>query len=353
MGRGLAAPVAPAACAGAGVRVLLYADVDLSLPGGVETHVRELASHLTGRGHDVEIFGRPALLPPFRMVGRVDPARYDVIHQHAGVWPRELAPGRGSVRTIHFCTAEKMAVYLRRGRLRTLANPGNWRAVVEERSACHRPGAVIAVAEHVRAECERWYGLAPGRARVIPNGASFAAPREGREQVRARWGIAPDARVLLTIGRADFVKGYDLVARAWRRARLPAGSVWVIVGGAVERRAPGRVMTGPLPPGAVIDWIHAADVGALPSYYEGLSIAFLELLAAGRFTLAHDVGDAARVLATGAPGRIVPRSVDAWVTALEETLAAPPAAGPVLAESFRWSRVCEAVERVYAEAVAG
>ena len=332
------------------MRVLLYAGVDLSLPGGLETHVRELATHLAARGHAVEIFGAPRHLPPFTLVDRLETRRYDVTHQHGGIWPAGVAPGRRHVRTLHFCTAAKMDVYVRRGRLRTLVNPGNWRAAAEERASCHRLGALIAVAEHVRAECERWYGLAPGRARVIPNGASFAPPREPRAALRARWGSMPGAPVLITIGRADFVKGYDLLERAWRRSRRPAGAVWVTVGGASGRRGPDRIVTGPLPGAAVIDWIHAADVGAMPSYYEGMSIAFLELLAAGRFTLAHDVGDAARVIATGACGKIVEPSVDAWTRALEEALSAPRPAGPPLDASFQWSRVCEAIERVYADA---
>ena len=51
------------------------------------------------------------------------------------------------------------------------------------------------------------------------------------------------------------------------------------------------------------------DAFALPSYYEGCSVALLEMLAGGLFTLAHDVGNAAEVIRPGANGEIVPREV--------------------------------------------
>ena len=50
------------------MKVLLVAGVDLSLPGGLETHVRELARGLTALGLEVEVYGRPLSCPPLRMV---------------------------------------------------------------------------------------------------------------------------------------------------------------------------------------------------------------------------------------------------------------------------------------------
>src|SRR5204863_8022030 len=106
---------------------------------------------------------------------------------------------------------------LRIGRVRTLANLGNWRGLLDERASVRGPGRLIAVSQRVADEFTRHHGLDPRRARVVSNGASFDPPREERASLRARHGIAPDAPVLLTIGRADFVKGYDLLGRAWRR----------------------------------------------------------------------------------------------------------------------------------------
>ena len=66
------------------MKVLLIAGVDLSLPGGLETHVRELARGLSALGLEVEVFGRPRSAPPLRMVDRVEPGRYGLIHDHTG-----------------------------------------------------------------------------------------------------------------------------------------------------------------------------------------------------------------------------------------------------------------------------
>jgi len=88
--------------------------------------------------------------------------------------------------------------------------------------------------------------------------------------------------VLLTIGRDDFVKGFGLFARAWTGSgAAKAGAVWVTVGGAAKAGTGSRIITGPVSLQEVVDWIHAADFGALPSYYEGCSLALLDMLAGG------------------------------------------------------------------------
>jgi len=335
------------------VRVLFLADLDLSLPGGVETHVRELARQLGARGHTIDIFGRPRTLEGCTMVDRIEVSRYDIVHYQGGPWPARLEPGPRHLRTLHFCVAAKMEVYVRMGRLRTLANLANWHAVAEERRGCRRSGRVIAVSEGLRRDFARWHGLDPVRSRVIPNGVSFAPPRQGHEALRARYGIANHSPVLLTIGRDDFVKGYGLLASAWARAGATRrGAVWVTAGGAAPHRAPGRVITGPVPHHEVIDWIHASDLGALPSYYEGCGVALLEMLAAGLPALAHDVGIAPEVIRDPAVGRILPPTVAAWADAIPSALVRRPAPrAPALGPEFGWPAIAARVDEVYREVV--
>ena len=335
------------------MRVLLHAGVDLSLPGGVETHLRELARCLAARGHDVDLFARPVPYPPFRTVADFDPARYDVLHDHGYEWPPTLDVGGRYVRTLHFCVAAKMETYVHLLRFRTLANPANWRARACERAAIRRRGRVIAVSARVRDEFVRHHGLDPGRAVVIPNGVAFARPAHGRDAWRAEHGIAPEAPVLLTIGRRDFVKGVGLLARAWERvrARVP-GALWVTAGGDAREVSPGRLTTGPIPHEAVLEWIAAADVGALPSYYEGCSVGLLEMLAGGLPTLAHDVGNAAEVIEPGKNGVIVPRDADAWTSVLLNALGAQSsrARAPGLGPEYGWDAIAARVEAVYVAA---
>jgi glycosyltransferase involved in cell wall biosynthesis len=242
-----------------------------------------------------------------------------------------------------------MEAYVRIGRLRTLLNVANWRARAAERRIARGPGAFIAVSERVRRDFERIHGLPRGRATVIPNGASFHVPRAERSAWRARHGIPETTPVLLTIGRDDFVKGYGLLERAWNRldGEFPE-ALWVQVGGRGAARSARRLVTGPVPPEDVTEWIHAADWGALPSYYEGCSVALIEMLAGGLPTLAHDVGNAAEVIVPGKNGDLVRSSRDAWVRALRERLAgAPERAVAGFDRAFSWERITDRVEDVY------
>jgi glycosyltransferase involved in cell wall biosynthesis len=284
----------------------------------------------------------------------VDPARYDVVHEHGVRILPQLLHAPNVVKTIHFCTAEKMATYVRIGRLRTLAHPLNWRAVWNERRACRARWRRIAVSERLRDECARWYGLDAARTRVIPNGVRFDPPRTPRDDLRAAHEIPAGAPVLLTIGRDDFVKGFDLLAAAWRAARAAQrGAWWVTAGGAAPARGPGRLVTGPIALEEVNDWIHAADLGAFPSHYEGCGLASLEMLAGGLSALAHDVGLCASVTRGGASGAIVAPGVDAWTRAIDAWIAGPQRAGGGLDPGFGWGPIAARVEAVYREAAGG
>jgi glycosyltransferase involved in cell wall biosynthesis len=333
------------------VKILLYADLDVSLPGGLETHLRELARALAARGHAVDVFGRSAPDPALRTVARVDADAYDVVHHHAGAWPAGLDVGERYVRTHHFCVAAKMDAYVRRGRLRTLVNPGNWKARQEERAAARRPGRHIAVSARVRDEFARFHGLDPSDVAVIPNGVRRATAREGRAAWRARHGIGGATPVLLTVGRRDFVKGHALLDRVWREVREGGlDALWVRVGDDASSREPGRWTTGPVPHAEVREWIEAADAGALPSLYEGCSVALLEMVAGGLYSLAHDVGNAREVLEPGRTGEIVAPDEDAWAAALLRILperARNRARTPGLPAGYAWEDVAARVESVY------
>jgi len=336
------------------VKVLLATGLDISLPGGVETHVRELAAHLGARGHDVAVQGRwtraDAGQPP-RIVREadVDLAPYDIVHHHGGPWPRRWDAGNRYLRTFHFSVAAKMGVYLRIGRLRTLLNPGNHRALAEERASLRRGRRAIAVSRSLREELVRFHGADRDAVTVVPNGASFAAPRAGRADWRRRHDIDARCRVLLTIGRDDYVKGLDLLERAWSMpGTRPDGSLWVQVGGRAPERRDDRLVTGPIAPEDVTEWIAAADVGAFPSYYEGGGIALVDMIAGGLYVLTHAVGVAPDVVRPGANGEFVPRRVDAWSAALGRTLAAPPSpSGAPLSDEWSWDAIAARVEAVY------
>lgn len=208
---------------------------------------------------------------------------------------------------------------------------------------------MIAVSERVRDQFARWHGLDASRTRVISNGFTPAAPAEGRAALRRRHGIPESAFVLLTIGRADFVKGFDLLERAWIRSGAAArGAVWVTVGGHQPSQGEGRLVTGPVPHREVASWIAAADAGALPSYYEGCSVALLEMLGGRLYTLAHAVGNSDEIIRPGENGELIARDVTAWSSALGKFLERhPPRVASGLAPAFGWPMISAATEAVY------
>jgi glycosyltransferase involved in cell wall biosynthesis len=126
------------------------------------------------------------------------------------------------------------------------------------------------------------------------------------------------------------------------------------VGGRASARAGSRIVTGPVPPQEVVDWIHASDFGAFPSYYEGCSLALLEMLAGGLYTLAHDVGNAAEVIRPGGNGEILPPRVFEWAAALRRLASDPPARPEQgLDPAFGWGALTARTEAVYRTALAG
>ena len=127
-------------------------------------------------------------------------------------------------------------------------------------------------------------------------------------------------------------------------------ALWVRVGDDAPSKEPGLWTTGPVPHDDVREWIAAADVGALPSHYEGCSVALLEMVAGGLYSLAHDVGNAAEVLREGT-GEIVPPREGAWAAALARALAdprRPRTAG--LPPEYGWDAIAARVEAVYRRA---
>lgn len=348
------------------MRVLLVADVDLSLPGGLETHLVELSRCLAARGHEVHATARasrPLVDLAARLLARdrIDPATYDILHHHGGPWPRAWRgamaaggdpgdPPAPYLRTFHFSVAAKMGVYLRMGRVRTLFNPGNHRALWEERASLRWGRRHVAVSRSLRDELVRFHGASRDAIDVIPNGASFASPRLGRAAWRRQQGIPEDAPLLLTIGRDDYVKGFDLLARAWEQStdRRPPRALWVRVGGSDPSRSSDVVTTGAITPEAVTEWIHAADVGAFPSYYEGGGIALTDMLAGGLYVLTHAVGVAPEVIRPGENGEFVPRRPASWAEALARALHSPPRpSAPMLGPEWGWGAMAARVEEVY------
>lgn len=155
-----------------------------------------------------------------------------------------------------------------------------------------------------------------------------------RADARARLGLG-GGPLVLAVGGLNERKNPLRLLQAFRQIRdahpdatiafvgdgplagsLRSGAARLGLGGAV-------VMAGTVPNAAVVDWMAAADVLAIPSLVEPLGVVALEAMASGRPVAATRIGGTAEVV--GRAGRLVdpmdPRSIASAVLAL---IADPP-----------------------------
>ncbi|WP_306745156.1 glycosyltransferase [Saccharothrix yanglingensis] len=169
---------------------------------------------------------------------------------------------------------------------------------------------VVAVAD---ATAERLRAAGVTDPVVIPNAVFPQRERVDRDAVRAVHGVGPDVPVALCPARLVPQKRHDVLLEAW--ARLGGDAVLWLAG------------DGPLRPDLahlaadlgvadrvaflgnrcdVPDLLAAADLTVLTSDWEGMPVAVLESLTAGRPVVATDV-DGVRQALAGGGGVVVPR----------------------------------------------
>lgn len=150
--------------------------------------------------------------------------------------------------------------------------------------------------------------IPPDRVVVVPNGIDpiERSPHAGKS-VRSTFGLAPDARIVVTVGRADPYKRIDFVLRLARRvadARPGAAVTFLYVGDGpdmerlealaadLDLKAPRFVFAGHR--ADVRDILPGCDVALHASKGEGFSLAILEYLSAGLPTLVPSIPSVAQ-----------------------------------------------------------
>lgn len=230
------------------------------------------------------------------------------------------------------------------------------------------------------------------RLTVIPNGADERefADLEGLDAraraLRARYGIAADTPLLLTVGGHTGEKGHALAIDALRRLNVPRAAL-IVAGNnplgigcrySCPARAAGanvlslgrkRVLLLRLPREEVVAAYRAADLFLLGSAIECSPLVLFEAMAAGTPFVTLDVGNAAeivrwsggagRLLATErrGRGRVGGRPAD-MAHAIEELLADEPerrrmgeAGRRAWEQRFTWSKIAECYEQLYEQLI--
>lgn len=247
--------------------------------------------------------------------------RFDIVHTHlfhANVLGRVVARLAGVpvvVSTTH------------------VAEPRCWHLLLERWTAS-LVDRVVAVSEGVRRYMVERAHIPAGKIVVMRNGVDPGRFRLRRGGFRRREGIASDCLLVTTVGRLHAQKGLGCLLQAARSLTLPHPEVrFLVVGEGPERRQllrlRDRLGLGDrvrfLGFRADVPQILAdSDVFALPSLWEGLSIALLEAMAAGLPVVATDVEGVAEVVTDGETGLVVPPGdADALTAALSRLLGDP------------------------------
>jgi glycosyltransferase involved in cell wall biosynthesis len=178
---------------------------------------------------------------------------------------------------------------------------------------------VFAVSEEVRTSIRVSLGTRPAPVvETLYQGLepSAAGLWEQPDGVRGELGISPDAPLAGTVGSLTPKKSHETLLRATRLARrsLPDLRVAVVgqgpMAGALHRRAAELAVEDAV---AFVGYredaarvASAFDVFVLSSRHEGLPVALLEAMAAGRPVVATRVGGVPEVVRDGGEGILVP-----------------------------------------------
>ncbi|MEV6829526.1 glycosyltransferase [Amycolatopsis sp. NPDC051102] len=181
---------------------------------------------------------------------------------------------------------------------------------------------------------------------MIRNAVFPRPPVFGRAEIRASLGVPERTPVALCLARLEPQKRHDVLLDAWAAVEGEA-VLWLAGDGSLraelQRRgeAMGRRIEFLGTREDVPDLLAAADVTVLTSDWEGLPLAVLESLAAGRPVVATDVGGIAGVLAGGGGIVVPPGDPAATAAALNTVLFDEAARNSLATEGIR------SVERDY------
>jgi phosphatidylinositol alpha-mannosyltransferase len=366
------------------VRIGLVCPYSLDVPGGVQSHVRDLARSLLDRGHDVRLLApgdreraRPpyvetvptALTVPFngsvarlafgpraaqRTARWLRDGDFDVVHVHEPTTP--------SLSLIAVCASRRPVVAtFHTARRRSLTADTLGRLL---RPALKRLSAQIAVSEAARLTS---VALSGGALRsdpvVVPNGvdyASFSSAAPAPAWTRpgptigflGRWDEPRKGlRVLLhalPVVRAAFPSARLLVAGPGGDRRQPAlaAAAGVECLGALTDAERATLL-------ASVDVFVAPNVGG-----ESFGLILVEAMAAGAVVVASDLPAFAAVLDRGQAGRLFTTGDPAALgAAVVELLGDPDAArelgahGRARAKAYDWAQVVPQIEAVYDSAL--
>jgi glycosyltransferase involved in cell wall biosynthesis len=300
-------------------------------PGGAEVVVFELSQELRRRGHRVVVVGpeqgegwlsgkflaagferlafrvRRALDPQFlvELTRMLRDARVDVVHSHeftCAVYGAAAARWLGLPHVITMHGNERVARVLRRR--------------LALRWAFGSSHAAVAVSETTQRDMALRLGVPVSGLTVVPNGVPERKGDPAR--VRTELSLAPGELLLLAVGNCYERKGHRVLLSALQRLCCDGKERRLHLAIAGRGREEARLAALAQDWGIaerfhllgtrtdVPDLLAAADVYVMPSHWEGMPLALLEAMLAGKPCIASNVGGIPEVIPSEEFGLLVP-----------------------------------------------
>ena len=365
------------------MKIALVSPYDLSVPGGVNSHILHLSDHFSALGHEVRLIapasdltklrpnsivvGRPASIPAGGSIARMsmsprlanpvkrilEEEQFDVVHVH------EPLVSFMTIQFLRFSTAINVATF-------HAARESGARLYSYTRrllmGAFRRLDGKIAVSQAAASLIQPHF---PGYYNIIPNGVSvehFSTPVPRLPE------LDDGMFNILSVGRLEKRKGQRYLLRAFARVKaLRPQARLVLVGGYGERTLHAYqrwvrenslrdvVFAGYVSDAELPRYHQTADVFCAPNTgNESQGIVLLEAMAAGCPVIASNIEGFAGVITHGVDGVLVrPKDSDALADALIDAIddrarqQEIAAKGSERAQFFSWDRVAQRVLSYY------
>jgi UDP-glucose:(heptosyl)LPS alpha-1,3-glucosyltransferase len=312
--------------------------------GGAEGWTAGFIAWLAARGHDVEVVmsrqsDSSQFLPNARQVvincfnrfdfaqkahAHIQSNRYDIIHDMGFGYHCDLFhPHTGCPSVLEAAKSKRFTGIKRH--LYTLLKSCSMRhrrLISLARKQYAQPATnYLAVSQMVADDMQNYHGISASQINVIHNGIDVDRFSRGklhadRTQMRSHLGIRADETAILSVAHNHSLKGIPLLLQLLENESL-ANHHLVVVGG--HRQRPRSIVVGKnrvtfAGPCANVDpYYAAADIFALPTFYDACSLTVLEAMACELPVITSRCNGAAEFIQHGQNGLLIdsPRDADA------------------------------------------
>jgi glycosyltransferase involved in cell wall biosynthesis len=241
-----------------------------------------------------------------------------------------------------------------------------YRPIAHYLRSLHNATAITMVPTTELGECLSHFGF--DRVTVVSRGVDTRLfnPHRRSRQMRESWGVAPDAPVVVHVGRLAAEKNLDLLFSTFERMHaLRPDARLVVVGDGPERarlvqRYPGHIFAGLRRGECLAEHYASADIFLYPSLTETFGNVTIEAMASGLAVAAFDYAAAREHIRHDVNGLVAAfgdrEAFVANATAIvtdDERIDRLRQAARVSAEDFDWKRVLDALESTLIEVARG